>query len=64
LNSSSSSVIHCLREMTKASWYRSEIWNIDFDNIKFFQVPLLLRESDGNILFKLPPATVATTMVE
>jgi hypothetical protein len=48
LNFSSNSVIHCLKEMTKASWCRSEIWNIDFDNIKKFQVPLLLRESNGN----------------
>ncbi len=41
LNSSSSSVINCLREMTKALWCRSEIQNINFDNIKIVQMPFL-----------------------
>lgn len=64
LNSSSSSVIHCLKERAKASWCRSEIWNIYFDSIKIVQILFLPLEFDGNILFKLPPTNVATTIVK
>jgi hypothetical protein len=50
--------------MTKALWCRSEIQNIDFDKIKIVQVPFLPHEVNGVILFELPQAIVATTMVE
>jgi hypothetical protein len=50
--------------MTKALWCRSEIQNIDFDKIKIVQVPFLPHEFNGVILFELPQAIVATTMVE
>jgi hypothetical protein len=50
--------------MTKASRCRIEIQNINFDNIKIVQVPFLLQGFNGIILFELPQAIVATTMVE
>jgi hypothetical protein len=50
--------------MTKALWCRSEIQNINFDNIKIVQMPFLTQEFNGIILFELPQKIVAATMVE
>ncbi len=53
-----------LREITKALQYRSEIQNIDFDNVKVVQVPFLPQKFNGIILFERPQAIVVATMVE